>query len=73
MSWGGGDFTTELNRSGVPQLTITYPGYNSYRAEPLDASVAARGPAWTRWSRPSTSRTASSPDREEEATGRALR
>ena len=41
MSWGGGDFTTELNRSGVPQLTITYPGYNSYRAEPLDASVAA--------------------------------
>jgi hypothetical protein len=41
--WGGGDFTTELNAQGVPQLTITYPGplFNSYRSGDVLASVAA--------------------------------
>ena len=32
-SWGYNDYMTELNRSGVPQITITYPGLFSYRAE----------------------------------------
>ena len=40
-SWGFGDYTTELTSEGKPQLTITYPGTFSYRAEVLDASVAA--------------------------------
>ena len=39
MAWGNNDFTTELNPSGVPQLTITYPGLTSYRAELIKASV----------------------------------
>ena len=40
-SWGFGDYTTELTSEGKPQLTITYPGTFSYRAEVLEASVAA--------------------------------
>ncbi len=39
--WGGGDFTTELSPQGVPQITITYPGYFSYRAAQVSASVNA--------------------------------
>jgi hypothetical protein len=42
--WGGGDFTTELNAQGVPQLTITYPDgviFFSYRSGDVLASVAA--------------------------------
>ena len=41
MAWGDNDFTTELNSMGVPQLTITYPGLSSYRAELLKATVPA--------------------------------
>ena len=40
-SWGANDYTTELNRAGTPQITITYPGNFSYRAESVDAPVAA--------------------------------
>ena len=39
--WGGFDFATELNAQGVPQLTITFPGYRSYRCADVLASVAA--------------------------------
>ena len=39
ISWGFNDYTTELSRTGVPQLTITYPGVFSYRAEPVEATV----------------------------------
>jgi hypothetical protein len=39
--WGGGDFTTELNASGVPQITITYPGYLSYRSADVLATIPA--------------------------------
>jgi hypothetical protein len=39
MGWGANDFTTELSRTGVPQLTITYPGVISYRAELVEATV----------------------------------
>jgi hypothetical protein len=41
MAWGANDFTTELNSAGAPQLTITYPGLSSYRAELLKATVPA--------------------------------
>ncbi len=41
MAWGDNDFTTELNAKGVPQLTITYPGLSSYRAELVKATVPA--------------------------------
>ena len=41
ISWGFVDYTTELTSEGKPQLAITYPGTYSYRAEVLDASVAA--------------------------------
>jgi hypothetical protein len=41
IDWGGGDFTTELNADGVPQLTITYPGNISYRAADVLASISA--------------------------------
>jgi hypothetical protein len=41
MSWGDNDFVTELNPQGVPQLTITYPGYFSYREADVLASVSA--------------------------------
>ena len=41
MAWGANDFTTELNSNGMPQLTITYPGLSSYRAELLKATVPA--------------------------------
>ena len=41
MSWGANDYTTELSRTGVPQLTITYPGLFSYRAELVEASVTS--------------------------------
>ena len=41
MAWGDNDFTTELDASGVPQLTITYPGLSSYRAELLKATIPA--------------------------------
>ncbi len=41
VDWGGGDFTTELNAQGVPQLTITYPGSVSYRSADVLASMAA--------------------------------
>ena len=40
-AWGYNDYTTELNASGVPQLTITYPGEFSYRVAQLDAPVSA--------------------------------
>ena len=40
-AWGDNDFTTELNAKGVPQLTITYPGLSSYRAELVKATVPA--------------------------------
>jgi hypothetical protein len=39
--WGGGIFATELNAQGVPQLTITFPGYRGYRCADVLASVAA--------------------------------
>jgi hypothetical protein len=39
--WGGGDFTTELSPSGVPQITITYPGTFSYRDASVLASLSA--------------------------------
>ena len=41
MSWGANDYTTELSRTGVPQLTITYPGMFSYRAEIVEATVTS--------------------------------
>jgi len=41
ISWGENDFTTELSRTGVPQITITYPGQFSYRAELDEATVSA--------------------------------
>lgn len=41
MAWGDNDFTTELNSNGVPQLTITYPGLSSYRAELIKATIPA--------------------------------
>jgi hypothetical protein len=41
VSWGYNDYMTELSRSGVPKITITYPGLYSYRAELAEASVAA--------------------------------
>ena len=41
MSWGANDYTTELSRTGVPQITITYPNLFSYRAELVEASVTA--------------------------------
>jgi hypothetical protein len=39
--WGGGDFTTELSPTGVPQITITYPGYFSYREGHVLASTSS--------------------------------
>ena len=39
-SWGFNDYMTELSRSGVPQITITFKGLFSYRAELVDASVS---------------------------------
>lgn len=41
MSWGDNDFVTELTPQGVPQLTITYPGYFSYRDADVLASRSA--------------------------------
>ena len=41
MAWGDNDFTTELNASGIPQLTISYPGLSSYRAELVKATIPA--------------------------------
>ena len=41
ISWGPNDFMTELNPQGVPQLTITYPGFFSYRAVDVPATVAS--------------------------------
>ncbi len=41
ISWGGIDFMSEVSPSGVPQLTITFPGQYSYRASPVPASVAS--------------------------------
>jgi hypothetical protein len=41
ISWGENDFMTELSRTGVPQITITYPGQFSYRAELDEATVPA--------------------------------
>ena len=40
-SWGANDYITELNRAGTPQITITFPGNFSYRAESVEASVSA--------------------------------
>ena len=40
-SWGFNDYITELSRSGVPQITISFKGLFSYRAEIVDASVSA--------------------------------
>ena len=39
--WGGGDFTTELSPTGVPQITISYPGYFSYREGQVLASTSS--------------------------------
>jgi hypothetical protein len=39
--WGGGNFTTELNAQGVPQITITYPLATSYRSADVLASLPA--------------------------------
>lgn len=41
ITWGASDYTTELTPSGTPVLTITYPGTFSYRALPVQATVAA--------------------------------
>lgn len=41
ISWGENDFMTELSPTGTPLLTITYPGWFSYRAEPDEATVGA--------------------------------
>jgi hypothetical protein len=41
VTWGDNDYLTELTAKGVPQITITWPGTFSYRAELLDASVSA--------------------------------
>ena len=41
ISWGENDFMTELNPQGVPQITITYPGFFSYRAVNVPATVAS--------------------------------
>jgi hypothetical protein len=41
VDWGFGDYVSDLNSQGVPQLTIIYPGLFSYRSEPVTASVAA--------------------------------
>jgi hypothetical protein len=40
-SWGGNFFMTELNAQGVPQLTISYPPYSSYRTADVLASLPA--------------------------------
>jgi hypothetical protein len=39
--WGGGNFVTELNGQGVPQITITYPLATSYRSADVLASLPA--------------------------------
>jgi hypothetical protein len=41
ISWGGTEFMSEVSPSGVPQLTITFPGQYSYRASPVPATVAS--------------------------------
>jgi uncharacterized repeat protein (TIGR01451 family) len=41
VTWGDNDYLTELTSKGVPQITITWPGTFSYRAELLDASISA--------------------------------
>jgi hypothetical protein len=41
VNWGYADYVSELTPAGAPVLTITWPGLSSYRAESLDASVAA--------------------------------
>ncbi len=40
ISWGANDFMTELNSQGVPQITITYPGF-SYRVADVPVTVDA--------------------------------
>ncbi len=39
IQWGGSQFVTELNSHGVPQITITTPGYFSYRAADVMATI----------------------------------
>ncbi len=41
VTWGGSQYTTELNPQGVPQITITYPGFVSYRAADVLATASA--------------------------------
>ncbi len=41
MSWGYNQSMTELNAQGVPQITISYPGYFSYREADILASITA--------------------------------
>jgi hypothetical protein len=41
VNWGYNDYVSELRGDGSPVLTITWPGESSYRAETLDATVAA--------------------------------
>lgn len=40
-SWGFSSYMTELDPQGVPQITIAYPGYFSYRAADVPVPVAS--------------------------------
>ncbi len=39
IQWGGKDFMTELSSHGIPQITITYPGYIPYREADVMATI----------------------------------
>ncbi len=39
IQWGGSDFMTELSSQGVPQITITTPGFGSYREADVLATI----------------------------------
>ncbi len=41
VDWGAGDYFSELNAEGVPQLTVSWPQFFSYRVELNEAPLSA--------------------------------